>query len=398
MARWFVRRVTLAVLAVVTTVTLLAGLVGVVTHDPNGSGAGVAERDESPRDERPNGQAQPGRRAALDAAVLELQSFVERQRGLRFKQPVDSSLLDDKAFRKRVTESDEDDDEEVEKAEAVLRGLGLLKSGVDLGRALDEFAAAAVVGFYDSEEDQLVVRGGSITPFVRSTLVHELTHALDDQHFNLHRPDLEDEASIGFASLAEGSALRVERDYLRTLSLRERAEAAAEEAGHGKDLPSDLPTAVQVALAFPYAEGPALVAALVRAGGVARLDAAFSAPPASSEHVLSPERYFRGDPPRKVPVPPSDREPFDEGEIGQLFLILMLRAELDDSVAYRAAEGWGGDRYVAWKDGSRTCVRMDFVMDTPADTDELVRSLSAWARERPAGSASSSGTSATSCG
>ena len=51
----------------------------------------------------------------------------------------------------------------------------------------------------------------------------------------------------------------------------------------------------------------------------------------------------------------------------------------------RAAQGWGGDRYVVWSAGGRTCIRWNLVMDTPADTAELVSALRAFtARHRTA--------------
>ncbi|MEO7836387.1 MAG: hypothetical protein ABIS21_01950, partial [Acidimicrobiales bacterium] len=107
--------------------------------------------------------------------------------------------------------------------------------------------------------------------------------------------------------------------------------------------------------------------------------------------------YLRGDAPRPVPLPRADRPAFDDGEIGALFLILLLRGELDDDVALDAAQGWGGDRYVAWRDGEKTCVRMSFVMDRPKDTAELTDALRDWAGER-GGRAFASGTSLTTCG
>ena len=53
------------------------------------------------------------------------------------------------------------------------------------------------------------------TAAVRAVLVHELLHALEDQHFGLDRPDLGDEAFLGFQALAEGSAVRVEEQVGR---------------------------------------------------------------------------------------------------------------------------------------------------------------------------------------
>jgi hypothetical protein len=98
-----------------------------------------------------------------------------------------------------------------------------------------------------------------------------------------------------------------------------------------------------------------------------------------------------------VPSPPADGTAFDDGEIGELFLSLMLASDLDEDEAREAAEGWGGDHYVAWRDGDRTCVRMTFVMDTPADTAELSEALAAWAEERGEG-ADADGTTLRTCG
>ena len=96
-------------------------------------------------------------------------------------------------------------------------------------------------------------------------------------------------------------------------------------------------------------------------------------------------------------MPGADGTAFDDGEIGQFFLFLMLRSQLSDDSARVAAEGWGGDRYVAWRDGARTCVRMDFVMDTSSENDELVKALREWA-SRTDGAARATGSSLTTCG
>ena len=333
----------------------------------------------------------------IEALVRELQAFVERQRGLAFKTPVKVTLLDDTAFRNRLLRDAAEDREDIEKTQLVLRAMGLLDPQVDLVKAVERVIGTAVVGMYDPETKELAVRGSQPTPNVRATLVHELTHALEDQHFNLHREDLGDEADLGFSALAEGTAVRMEEAYVGSLSEADRRRLRAEEAAQFRLVPRDVPPVVEQALVFPYAYGPDLVEAVVEAGGKGRLDRAFADPPSSTEHVLHPERYMGGDAPRPVPVPKADRPAFDDGEIGELFLILMLRSDLGTDAARRAAKGWGGDRYVAWRDGDRTCVRMDFVMDDAEETEELMEALRDWAGERK-GSASASGPSLTTCG
>lgn len=62
----------------------------------------------------------------------------------------------------------------------------------------------------------------------------------------------------------------------------------------------------------------------------------------------------------------------------------MLDRSLERDVALRAADGWGGDSHVAWNDNrGRTCVRTNFVMDTPRDMTELVSALRAWTSRNP---------------
>ncbi|MGH9178727.1 MAG: hypothetical protein ACRD0N_09265 [Acidimicrobiales bacterium] len=401
MPRWLV-----AALSAFVAAVLAAGVVGVVVNrDGDDSAAPSRRTSTTSTTATPSGAssttAAPSTTApptGVEAVVPSLQAFVEKERGLAFRQPVKVTLLADGPFEARVRESDEEDLEELRDAEAVLEAMFLLDREVDLAEEVERFSAGAILGFYDTETKELVVRGREPTPYVRTILVHELTHALEDQHFDLDRADdLGDEAFLGFQALAEGSAGRVEDAYRASLSAADRRAAAREEAARATSVP-DVPAVVQLIFGFPYAFGPDLVAAILRAGGQARLDAAFGDDsPASSEHVLHPSRYLRGDEPRAVPNPPADGTAFDDGEIGELFLSLMLGAGLDQDQADEAAEGWGGDHYVAWRDGDRTCVRMTFVMDTPADTAQLTEALADWAEER-GNAAAADGTTLRTCG
>ena len=367
-------------LGLATAGLLAAGLVGVAVH--GGGDAGGAP--------------------AVTAAVPALTAFVEQARGLRFLAPVRLAVLGDADFESRLGRPAGEDADEVRRAAAVLQAIGLVAPGTDLVAALDRSAAAAVLGFYDARSGELVVRGTSASPLVRTTLVHELVHALEDQHFGLDRPGLEDEAAAGFQALVEGSATVVEERYLATLPGRERRAARGAERARAARVPRGLPEPVEIALGFPYSFGPGLVRALLAAGGQARLDGAFARPPASTEQVLEPARYLSGDEPRPVARPAPDRPPFDQGQVGELYLILMLRAELPEDRAREAARGWGGDAYVAWRDGPRACVRMTFVTDTRRDAAELAGALADWAAARSAtasaSTASASGTTLRTCG
>jgi hypothetical protein len=188
--------------------------------------------------------------------------------------------------------------------------------------------------------------------------------------------------------------VRIERCYVASLSSSEQRELRRVEAAQ-LQLRGDVSPLVNLSLGFPYVYGPELVEHLLRHGGRARLDAAFASPPVSSEQVIDPPRYLRGDGPLVVPRPVSDGPVLAQGEIGQLLLTLVLRSRLAERTALEAAAGWGGDRYVAWRDGAVTCVRIAFLMDSRADAEQLASALSAWAAGRPRSLASE--TSLTAC-
>ncbi len=324
------------------------------------------------RDDPLSPKAEPSTPASPSiASVLpELSAFVEEARGLEFLEEVKPTVLSEPEFQVRRQAADPKN----ARAGTILTVLGLLPAGTDLA-ALRAPSEHGMFGFYDPAEKELVTTD-DLTPFARRVLVHELTHALDDQHFGIDRDIAGDQAAAAFGALVEGSAIRVERLYVASLPEAEQEEIAARE--EQIDAGPTLPSAVEQILDFPYLFGPTFVEALVDAGPE-RLNQAFSSPPISSEQVLDPARYLSGDAPQTVARPPTEGAATDEGEIGPLLLRLLLESKLDPAVAKEAATGWDGDRYATWRspDG-RTCVRVRFVTDGPEDSRQLQAALAAW--------------------
>lgn len=310
-------------------------------------------------------KAEPGTSPSPSiASVLpDLSAFVEEARGLEFRDEVKLVVLSDPELQDRLAAEQKNST----RVEAVLNVLGLLPAETDVA-ALRSPSDQATVGFYDPVGKELVTTK-DLTPFVRKVLVHELTHALDDQHFGIDRDIAGDQAAAAFDALVEGSAVRVERLYVASLPAGEQEQTDAEPT---------LPSAAEQVLDFPYLFGPTFVEALVDAGPE-RLNQAFSSPPTSSEQVLDPDRYLSGDAPQIVARPPTEGAATDEGEFGPLLLRLLLELKLDPAVAKEADAGWDGDRYATWRspDG-RTCVRVRFVTDGPEDSRQLQAALSAW--------------------
>ena len=381
--------------AVLSALLLVVGLVAaalVASDDDDrgdsGDGAVAAATPEAAR----TVEVGPDTVPAPDASELEqllptLLRFTSQARGLPFVRPVRVTLLGDEAFRARLQadaeEDAEDDAEELRTTQRVLQGLGLLDGDVDLEEALESLLGDAVAGFYDTETDDLVVRGDELTVSVRVTLVHELTHALQDQHFDIDRDDLDDrddEASSGLQGLVEGDAVRVERLYLESLSAKERKQAEVEELQAGAGIDPDVPQVVLQLIAFPYIFGPEFATAVFEHAGQARLDAAYAEPPTTSEQLLHPETFLAAEPIVAVETPKADGKEIDQGVLGELGLLLVLNAS--GTSGQKAAEGWGGDRYIAWEDGDETCIRVTVATDSPQDDAELRQALDRLARSR----------------
>jgi hypothetical protein len=346
--------------------------------------------DDAPGDDGPGGDERPASAAELRAAVDEISAVVEAERGLAFTEPVDVELAGEGEFQRRLLDDFDEGVDDLRDTEVLLKAFGLVEADVDLVAAMRTLLGAGVVGFYDPETDELVVRGTALTPYVRTTIAHELTHALDDQRFDLDRPDYddaEDEIDFGFSALVEGNARRVEAAYRSGLSDEERLDADAEElslAG-GLDL-GDVPLALVDLISAPYGLGHDFVVQLIADGGQEALDAAFAAPPHTSEQVIDPAAYEAGEGAVDVPVPAVTGEVVDEGVVGQFLIQLVLADVLDANQARAAATGWGGDSVVAWRDGQRPCATLAAVGDDPGETAELRGAFEDWAAEGgPAG-------------
>src|SRR5438067_13858176 len=160
----------------------------------------------------------PGR---WDRRVVPYVHFVERERGLRFRHPVAADFLADAAFDRRVSRTDKLTDEDIAQLhqyEGIFRALGLVSGKVDLRAATEQLAREEVIGLYDPDTRHVYVRGDRITLSMQPTIVHELTHALQAQHFDID-PKLDStNAQTAFRSLVEADAMRIEDAYVRSLS------------------------------------------------------------------------------------------------------------------------------------------------------------------------------------
>jgi hypothetical protein len=136
-----------------------------------------------------------------------------------------------------------------------------------------------------------------------------------------------------------------------------------------------VPPFIQDSLVFPYDTGFTFVQHLYSDGGYAAVDDAYVNPPLSSEQVIWPDDY-PGDAPIAVDLPANELTGYEINEDstwGELGFRLMFDQVLGGSDA--ATEGWGGDSYRIYWDGTNVVLVMVFQGDAVSDAAELGQAL-----------------------
>lgn len=339
----------------------------------------------------------PAKAERLPPVLAKVAREVEEIRDLKFRRAVSAEPVSRREMNKLVTTFYEETwpRDQADAEERALVTIGALPEGTDLFRAVLDLATSVFVGVYDTETGRLVIESGqSLTPFARMNLAHELTHALDDQHFDLGMLDelsrscLDDHA-VAYRSLAEGDAVSVMFEWARTNLTRDEIQQLQDEAASFPPPPPTVPQFVQEQLEFFYEAGPEFVAALLSRGGLDALDEAFRHPPVSTEQILHPARY-PSDAPQDVRVPDLSAglgkgwEAIDFSDVGEGFLRDMLELDLAPGEARVAAAGWDGGEYRAFANGTRTAVLLQTVWDSGRDAGEFAQTMRRWIGSRDA--------------
>lgn len=272
---------------------------------------------------------------------------------------------------------------EMRASETTLRKLGMVPKDFELRPFLIKLLTEQVAGYYDPKSQEFYLADWIDLDGQRPVMAHELTHALQDQHFNLRRFDKwakhDSDAELAAHALIEGDASLVMTQYVARSPLRQLAfikSMITGSSGSTEEI-ERAPRVMRETLLFPYFQGMGWVSQLYKRGGWDDVSAAFSKLPKSTEQILHADKYFAGEEPQKVTVRDISaslgkgwREADNDVE-GEWGYYLLLDEYLNSGdVSRRAAEGWGGDRYAL------------FTGPTPADV--LVAQKSVWDTEQDA--------------
>ncbi len=372
-------RVLVGAMVVLVAVILLAASIVVGVDSRTAIESRSSDQASAPATEpRPDGAGPtPTGDADVDRQLSDIATFVEEKRGLTFQKPVTVEVLADGPFQDRLFASTDKDHDDLTKQAQALQALGFVDDVSQVEQGERALLAVGVLGFYDPDSKELVVRGGSFTPMTRQTIAHELTHALDDQWFDIGNAaydEHDDELGFGISALAEGNARRVDEAYALHLSGADKATLKQEQAAVGPP-PASVPPVLVSLITAPYDYGEPLVRALLKQGDQPALDDAFKSPPRTSEQVIDVDKLFAAEGAIPVDAPPADGVVLDQGMFGELMLRLVVSQTLGQARARRASAGWGGDHYVVWQQGAEYCLRADFAADSPDDLKEMNNAL-----------------------
>jgi hypothetical protein len=222
-----------------------------------------------------------------------------------------------------------------------------------------------VEGLYDPKSREFYIADWSPLSDQRMVMAHELTHALEDQHFQIEgwvkaaRPN--EDAELARDAVLEGSAMAAMVDYLLLSSGASLKDMPEFDPGM---LMGDLgstptlqkaPPFLKDTLIFPYIGGLNFSVAILKNVGWAALPGVFERPPVSTQQILHPALYKSGKvpttvtPPRLEKLLGSNWTKLDENIMGEYGWKEVLKQFLGDDRAKILAAAWDGDRYAVFE-------------------------------------------------
>ena len=349
----------------------------------------------------------PEEATALSARIS---ADVEGLRGAKFKKPVPVKVIDDATARRYFeTRLGKLLPKERLAAEASTYALlGLLPPGTDLDKIVFDLLEEQAGGYYDPETETFFVLSDMPAAIGPILVAHELTHALDDQTYQIDKMLAgvlgDGDRENALSCVIEGSGTVVMTAFM----LRELSEGRLEydallemqktEAGRAEKLKA-APPVLQRSLLGPYVLGASFLvrgslAGLLGKVPAADLDRAFQRPPASTEQVLHPEKYWGPGPadlPLPVPLPDLSStlgggwERLGQGVLGEMIVALLTGStaidpsSLDAAMAAQwtndGASGWGGDRWALYGRGPQRVLVLGTIWDSERDATEFAAAL-----------------------
>jgi hypothetical protein len=367
------------------------------------------------------------KRKAAEAAVSRVETIEPklakiRELELKRKTPAAYQTTEDfQAFLKRDINKELPPEKAKNMADSMLH-IGLLDKKVDLADTLIKTMVTQAAAYYDPAQKKFFVVMAPDNEMLLDTMsAHELTHAIQDQHFDLAKylpSTLDDDqqnarrfvvegdatfAMLFYTSASGGTASKEQTNLLMNLvktqvqamasmdmsafseQMKQQASSfSAMDDDMKKSMESigELPLAIIGPLIDSYMKGAVLCMTAYEHGGWKGVDALYKQPPESTEQVLHPatKMFPKRELPRKITLPKLEGTEVQSNVLGELqwsnyFQVWKLKVP-------DAAVGWGGDRYTVVRDKDNHLLGVlvsawDSEADAKQFVDAYVQALSA---------------------
>ena len=328
---------------------------------------------------------------AQNAAIVSTTDAVLKEtselRELTIMRPVKSGAQSRAEIERMIVRNlnEETTPAEMHATEVLLRIFGLAPNNFEYRPFLIKLLTEQVAGYYDPKAQQFYLADWIELEGQKPVMAHELTHALQDQHFNLKRfdkwPKGDSDAELAAHALIEGDATLAMTLYMakhplvalaffKSLGSQETSTAQFKAA----------PRALRESLLFPYEAGSTWATAVYRRGGWDLVSKAFTKLPQSTEQIMHPDKYFAYEAPLKLTLPelkpqlgPAWKR-IDSDVNGEWGCYLILDEYLNDEAeSKKAAAGWAGDEFALYEGASPAdiFVAQLTAWDTPLDAREF---------------------------
>lgn len=307
--------------------------------------------------------AQAGVFDQTDSILAELSAIT----GMRVLRPVKQDIMSRDQlkgyFEERIKEVVKP--EEIRIEELVLRKFGFVPEGFDLKKTTVDLMTEQAAAFYDYRGKRMVLLKGDNDPMQQAALVHELAHALADQHFQLEKflgkAGDSDDSSMARTAVMEGQATWLMSEYLAkrmggslidSPQLLDKLSQLTAGAGGDATFPvlKSVPLYMRESLVFPYTKGMQFQHEVAVRLGKSGFTQVYRRSPQTTHEIIHPEAYFDGFKPATPAMPEPQGTGWKkvaEGTLGEFDVGILL--EQYAFTEWSAARAWRGGRYRLWE-------------------------------------------------
>ena len=385
-----VRGVTLLFAVMMMLATLSAG--PAVRALEGGSGqAGAAQvppkpptQGQTPPADKPQTETHitPDQARELFRSVDELINFASDETGLPIRHQVKRTLTSRADVEKYLSDkfSEDQDSRRMQRGEIVLKKFGLLDRDFDLKPFMLALLKEQIAGYYDSKTKTVYMLDWVDPETQKQVLVHELTHALQDQHTDLEKWNdqtpadpshnvgedndhlAKDEMDTARTAALEGQAMAVFVDYslkpsgrslIKDPELLEQLENQMQSTDDSPVL-ARAPLLLSESLLFPYKDGLSFEQDVwMDKGKKSAFAGVLDRPPSSSWEVINPRVYEQAKQSPLLVLPDIHPllnklyKPYDIGQVGQLDLRILAQIFGGEAAARELTPAWDGGIYWA---------------------------------------------------